>query len=304
MRSAKSGVVLAILVVVTAFAAITVFSVTMLVIQSVSRSDAAHKRMKCYYAARAGLTDTAYLCRQQGHWQFGVTLPEKTYIENEVFFSSRQQQADSLVVDTRFVSVEKSRAKRNNIGGIMFYNAVTSVPVKIVRLDLSWASGGRLRKIVIGGKSVWSGRQRSPAYCVIKPVLLSGPAPRSRGFQYVDEGPASLSVQAGREHLSSRNRGVSKRQGENDPGVGSILGKLINSLQFDSDTQGMELSAVFHLSDGSTVERTLYPASDKVLLNLRVEGGIENSPVSRIFLAEYDLISGSLSRAQEVNDAL
>ena len=248
---------LAALVMVIAFAAITVFSVTMLVIQSVSRADAAHKRMKCYYAARAGLADTAYLCSKQGGWQGGVLLPGKTYIEEDkIFFLPQQQQADSLLVDTRFVSVEKSRAKRNSIGGIMLYNAVTSVPVKIVRLDLSWPNGGRLRKIVIGGKRVWSGRQGSPASCSLRPVLLR-------------------------------------------PSVTPI-----DSLQFDADMRRVELNAVFLFSDGSKAQRTLYPASDKVLLNLRVEGGIEGSPVSCLLSAEYDFISGSLSAAQEVTDAL
>jgi len=248
--------VLAILVMVTAFAAITVFSVTMLVIQSAARSDAAHKRMKCYYAARAGLADAAYLCRQQRHWQSGVTLPEKTYIEDKVFFYLQQRQADSFLLDTRFSATGRSHANRNSINGIMFYNAVASLPVKITGLNLTWTKGGRLRKIVIGGKNVWKGRLRSPASCNIKPVSL----------------------------LSS---GVS-----------------IDSLQFDADMRGGELNAAFLFSDGSTTQRTLYPASDKVLLNLRVEGGIEGSPVSCLCSAEYDFVSGSLSAAQEATDAL
>lgn len=340
-RPADNGIILAALVLVIAFAAVTVFSSTILVVQYASRSDAAHKRLKCLYAAFAGLSDAAYSCRSRGNWQSGIELPEKTYIDDEdkVFFQLRREQADMLLLDARsavageggtllsgllgsitnygiieklkisaldsnkgeilaglirnglveVISTTDVRLKENlygkenivreiakdkfeqiwailqqavtsyrvnTISGITLYNAGVPASMKIAGVDLYWTPGIRLRRIVMGGRTVWIGRRSSPASCsILFPVQVSS------------------------------------------------SGTPIDALQFDGDARAMELKAVFRMSDGSSAEKYLYPASGKVILDLRSQGGIEGGSVSRILTAEYDLVSGELSAAQEVEDA-
>ncbi len=341
-RSGDNGIVLAALVVVVAFASVMVFSSVMLAVHSVSRSDAAHKRLKCFYAALAGLSDAVYSCRRQGAgWQSGLELPDKTYLGDKVFFQLKKEQADMLLLDTRsalvgdewqyyrnapggsarhgviaklkILELDANRGailagliknglvddvsstdvrlrpdldrkedmireiakdkfeqimailqqaghspyRLNTVSGITVYNAGAPASTMMIGgIDLYWTPGIRLRRIVIGGRTVWAGRRSSPAKCIIMPAV---PVPSS--------------------------------------------GTPIDSLQFDGDARGLELKAVFRMTDGSSAGRDLYPASGKVVLALSSQGCIEGSPVSRSLAAEYDLISGELSPAQEVQDA-
>jgi hypothetical protein len=173
MKHSNSGIILPILVIIIAFTAITVSSVTLLVLQTVRRNDIIQRRIGCFYAAYAGLSEAVYNYRRQSGHGNVIQLDEQAGLDQRAYYRLEQRQADWLIVDSRNTFIGHRRSVSNRIDGLRLLSIAGSTDVTLKRLKLSWNKHCHLRAVVLGGRTVWSGhRASSPIECDIKNFTL------------------------------------------------------------------------------------------------------------------------------------
>lgn len=149
----KRGIVLIEIVIIIVLLAIIALGIVSYISEGLRFNIANINQQKALYMAQAGIMRSIVDYRDNGLW----SSVQNVDMRNESYYHLGRN-ANFLWVDASNPQISTKKLKR-----IPIQNINSTSPITITNMVVSWTFGGTIKKVTLGGSSVWSGNTGSPA---------------------------------------------------------------------------------------------------------------------------------------------
>ena len=164
------SMVLIVSLMLIAFAAITILSVTIFIVERHQLIDARSVNNRSIENALAGIHQAIYNFRFRDLTANGYFSLGQLDIDANNYFVLGANAADLLMVNT---SLAAFSLNGKDLGSLTTQNAANSQSITIDRMIVSWNTAPRLTRIRINNQTVWTGNLNSPANADITNFTLN-----------------------------------------------------------------------------------------------------------------------------------
>ena len=168
-RDTKGITLLAALLLII-FVAVSVFGVSIFVVESLSQNFTKQAQLKTADLAEAGLHHSLYFFRFRDASGNGYFTTGQTNLDVNNFFILSANMGDLLMVNTATAALGGGNADLTNL---RIQNATNSKTITIDRMIVTWNNARLLNQIRINGSNVWTGNLASPANANITNFTLN-----------------------------------------------------------------------------------------------------------------------------------
>ncbi|MFA5089080.1 MAG: hypothetical protein WC552_08640 [Candidatus Omnitrophota bacterium] len=248
----ERGITLVACIILIVFASVAVLGVTTFIVQRFSQIEAKRISIAVVNLAEAGLHNAVYHFRLHDLAANGYFSLGQFPVDADHSFLLEATAADLLMVNTSQAALGSGRRQLVNL---RIQNATNTQSIRFDRMIVTWDNSRTLRRIRIGNKTVWSGKQKSPANCSLSRTVSLNTLPATYP---------------------------------------------INALVFNGKMDGSTIKIQFVMTDGSAKELTVYPAANRNNFTVKSTGRLSGSNMTRTVEAEYNALTGRISRINEI----
>lgn len=164
------GITLVAALLLIVFVSVTVFGVSIFVVESLSQNSIKQAQLKTVDLAEAGLHHAVYFFRFRDLSGNGYFTAGQTNLDANNFFILTANMGDLLMVNRATAAIGGGNRDLLNL---RIQNATNSQTITIDRMIVTWNNNRRLNQIRINGSNVWTGNLASPANANITNFTLN-----------------------------------------------------------------------------------------------------------------------------------